>query len=290
MKLLELIFEEKIGEPNQGTTRFQKGDNLNICLNFLKSKGIQFENIGAEDILEGNEMLILGLFWTIMRGFIEKTDSNFKFHIVETNENDELLKWCKMKTYSYKNVKIEDFSNSWNSGLGFNALIHAYFPELINYDNLNPENPIENLNNAFTVAFENFLIPKILDAEDVVVSTPDEKSIIAYLSLYHKYFTKRKKTLSKRIKILPKKIEIVKKTEKSSESTPTTPITPEINRTEFVNSSCNFCQFKKMEFKGIVHNATIYLEILVSETKEHDCLYKPKRPRFLAMVSKGNLF
>lgn len=286
MKLLELIFEEKISEPNQGTTRFQKGDNLNICLNFLKSKGVQIENIGAEDILEGNEMLILGLFWTIMRGFIEKTETNFKFHTVESDENEALLKWCKLKTSGYSNVKIENFTTSWNSGLGFNALIHVHFQDLIKFDELNPENAIENLNNAFNVAFENFKIPKILDAEDVIVSTPDEKSIIGYLSLYHKYFTTKRKTVPKKIKISSKENSKIK----STESSPSTPVTPEVNRTEFVNSSCNFCQFKKMEFKGLVHNATIYLEVLVSEKQEHDCLYKPKRPKILQTISKGGFY
>lgn len=47
----------------------QRIENLNKVLDFLKRKRIQLENIGAEDILDGNERLILGLIWTIILRF-----------------------------------------------------------------------------------------------------------------------------------------------------------------------------------------------------------------------------
>jgi len=65
----------------------------------------------------------------------------------------------------YKGVKIDNFSTSWRSGLGFNALIHAHRPDLINYDALNPADHIGNLNNAFNVADEKLGIARLLDAE-----------------------------------------------------------------------------------------------------------------------------
>jgi len=65
----------------------------------------------------------------------------------------------------YKGVKIENFSTSWRNGLGFNALIHAHRPDLINYDALNPADHIGNLNNAFNVAEDKLGIARLLDAE-----------------------------------------------------------------------------------------------------------------------------
>jgi len=62
-------------------------------------------------------------------------------------------------------VKIENFSTSWRNGLGFNALIHAHRPDLINYDGLNPADHIGNLNNAFNVAEDKLGIARLLDAE-----------------------------------------------------------------------------------------------------------------------------
>lgn len=56
-------------------------------------------------------------------------------------------------------------SGSWRTGLGFNALIHAHRPELINYNALQPNKHIDNLNNAFEVANSELGIPKLLDAE-----------------------------------------------------------------------------------------------------------------------------
>lgn len=57
------------------------------------------------------------------------------------------------------------FAGSWRSGLGFNALIHAHRPELINFNLLNPTKHIDNLNNAFDVAHNELGIPRLLDAE-----------------------------------------------------------------------------------------------------------------------------
>lgn len=65
----------------------------------------------------------------------------------------------------YKGVKIDNFSTSWRSGLGFNALIHAHRPDLINYDALNPADHVGNLNNAFNVAEDKLGIARLLDAE-----------------------------------------------------------------------------------------------------------------------------
>lgn len=56
---------------------------------------------------------------------------------------------------------------SWRNGLGFNALIHAHRPELIDYDSLVPSRHIENLNNAFDIANAELGIPRLLDAEGI---------------------------------------------------------------------------------------------------------------------------
>jgi spectrin beta len=68
----------------------------------------------------------------------------------------------------YRGVKIENFSTSWRNGLGFNALIHAHRPDLINYDALNPADHLGNLNNAFNVADDKLGIRRLLDAEGMI--------------------------------------------------------------------------------------------------------------------------
>ncbi|VDN21104.1 unnamed protein product [Gongylonema pulchrum] len=198
MKLLEIISSEKLGKPNRGRMRVQKIENLNKTLDFLKKKRIQLENIGAEDILDRNERLILGLIWTIILRFQIDTisipmdeESGERKHA-----KDALLLWCQRKTAGYANVKIENFTTSWRNGLAFNALIHAHRPDLINYESLSAQDSIGNLNNAFDVAEKKLEIARLLDAEDVNVAHPDEKSIITYVSLYYHYFAKQKSEMT----------------------------------------------------------------------------------------------
>ncbi|KAL3084188.1 hypothetical protein niasHT_039314 [Heterodera trifolii] len=193
MKFLEIISGEKLGKPNRGRMRVQKIENLNRCLDFLKYKRIQLENIGAEDITDGNERLILGLIWTIILRF---TIENIEIETKESGERkhakEALLLWCQRKTAGYPNVKVDNFSSSWRSGLAFCALIHAHRPELLDFDALNPQETIGNLNLAFDVAEKHLDISPLLDAEDVNVSHPDEKSIITYVSLFYHFFAKQK--------------------------------------------------------------------------------------------------
>ncbi|KAK6758912.1 hypothetical protein RB195_016254 [Necator americanus] len=198
MKLLEIISGEKLGKPNRGRMRVQKIENLNKSLDFLKRKRIQLENIGAEDILDRNERLILGLIWTIILRFQIDTI------VIEDEEErgerkhakDALLLWCQRKTAGYPNVRVENFTTSWRNGLAFNALIHAHRPELLNFNALNPNDHIGNLNNAFDVAEKKLEIARLLDAEDVDTARPDEKSIITYVSLYYHHFAKQKTELT----------------------------------------------------------------------------------------------
>ena len=61
-------------------------------------------------------------------------------------------------------VGIQNFSSSWKSGLGFNALIHSHMPDLINFNKLDKDDHLGNLSNAFDIAEKHLGIPKLLDA------------------------------------------------------------------------------------------------------------------------------
>lgn len=105
---------------------------------------------------------------------------------------DALLLWCQRKTAGYPNVRIENFTTSWRNGLAFNALIHSHRSDLVDFNRLNPTDHVANLNHAFDVAEKKLEIARLLDAEDVDVARPDEKSIITYVSLYYHHFAKQK--------------------------------------------------------------------------------------------------
>nr|XP_040577591.1 spectrin beta chain, non-erythrocytic 1-like [Lepeophtheirus salmonis] len=195
LKLLEIISGEKLGKPNHGKMRVHKIENVNRCLAFLHTK-VRLESIGAEDIVDGNPRLILGLIWTIILRFqIQEIEIN----VDDQEENgekksakDALLLWCQRRTQDYHNVNIRDFTSSWRDGLGFNALIHSQRPELVDYNRLDPADHIGNLELAFEVAERNFGISKLLDPEDVDIAKPDEKSVLTYVASFYHTFSRLK--------------------------------------------------------------------------------------------------
>uniref|UniRef100_A0A665X344 Actinin alpha 3b n=1 Tax=Echeneis naucrates TaxID=173247 RepID=A0A665X344_ECHNA len=160
MLLLEVISGERLPKPDKGKMRFHKIANVNKALDFICSKGVKLVSIGAEEIVDGNVKMTLGMIWTIILRFAIQDIS-----VEETSAKEGLLLWCQRKTAPYRNVNVQNFHISWKDGLALCALIHRHRPDLIDYSKLRKDDPIGNLNTAFEVA-EKFLdIPKMLDAE-----------------------------------------------------------------------------------------------------------------------------
>uniref|UniRef100_A0A4W5L4X3 Calponin-homology (CH) domain-containing protein n=1 Tax=Hucho hucho TaxID=62062 RepID=A0A4W5L4X3_9TELE len=169
--------------------RVHKISNVNKALHYITSKGVKLVSIGAEEIVDGNAKMTLGMIWTIILRFAIQDIS-----VEETSAKEGLLLWCQRKTAPYKNVNIQNFHISWKDGLGFCALIHRHRPELIDYGKLRKDDPMTNLNTAFDVAEKYLDIPKMLDAEDIVSTLrPDEKAIMTYVSCYYHAFSGKQK-------------------------------------------------------------------------------------------------
>ncbi|XP_068961768.1 spectrin beta chain, non-erythrocytic 5 [Petaurus breviceps papuanus] len=192
LKLLELISGEVLPPPNRGQMRVHFLENNSRALAFVRSK-VPVPLIGPENIVDGDQTLILGLIWVIILRFqisdISLDKEEFGASADQLSAKEALLVWCQRKTAGYSNVNITDFSRSWSDGLGFNALIHAHRPDLIRYSSLRPEHPLHNLENAFEVAHRDLGISRLLDPEDVAVPQPEERSIMTYISLYYHYFS-----------------------------------------------------------------------------------------------------
>ncbi|PWA29626.1 hypothetical protein CCH79_00007901 [Gambusia affinis] len=189
MLLLEVISGERLAKPERGKMRVHKISNVNKALNFITSKGVKLVSIGAEEIVDGNAKMTLGMIWTIILRFAIQDIS-----VEETSAKEGLLLWCQRKTAPYKNVNIQNFHISWKDGLGFCALIHRHRPELIDYGKLRKDDPMTNLNTAFDVAEKYLDIPKMLDAEDIISTLrPDEKAVMTYVSCYYHAFSGKQK-------------------------------------------------------------------------------------------------
>ena len=88
-----------------------------------------------------------------------------------------LLRWCQQRTNGYdvstnnkfkkktfqkffskfikfififQHVEVTNFSSSWASGMAFCALIHSFFPDAFNYEELSPANRAHNFELDFS--------------------------------------------------------------------------------------------------------------------------------------------
>uniref|UniRef100_A0A665VBC7 Actinin, alpha 2b n=1 Tax=Echeneis naucrates TaxID=173247 RepID=A0A665VBC7_ECHNA len=184
MLLLEVISGERLPKPDRGKMRFHKIANVNKALDFITSKGVKLVSIGAEEIVDGNVKMTLGMIWTIILRFAIQDIS-----VEETSAKEGLLLWCQRKTAPYRNVNVQNFHVSWKDGLAFCALIHRHRPDLLDYSKLNKDDPLGNLNLAFDIAEKHLDIPKMLDAEDIInTPKPDERAIMTYVSCFYHAF------------------------------------------------------------------------------------------------------
>ncbi|XP_043915021.1 alpha-actinin-2 isoform X2 [Protopterus annectens] len=197
MLLLEVISGERLPKPDRGKMRFHRIANVNKALDFIASKGVKLVSIGAEEIVDGNVKMTLGMIWTIILRFAIQDIS-----VEETSAKEGLLLWCQRKTAPYRNVNVQNFHVSWKDGLALCALIHRHRPDLIDYSRLNKDDPLGNLNLALNVAEKHLDIPKMLDPEDIVnTPKPDERAIMTYVSCFYHAFAgaEQAETASNRI-------------------------------------------------------------------------------------------
>ncbi|KAI8996744.1 calponin homology domain-containing protein [Gaertneriomyces semiglobifer] len=187
IQLLEIIGDESLGRYNRNPKlRIQKVENMNKALEFIRRRGVNLTNIGAEDIVDSNLKLILGLIWTII----------LRFTIAEISEEgltakEGLLLWCQKRTTPYaSDFHIKDFTFSWQDGLALCALIHRHRPDLLDYWKLDKSKKHENTQLAFDVAERELGIPKLFEVEDIVdVIKPDERSVMTYVAQYFHAFS-----------------------------------------------------------------------------------------------------
>ncbi|SCZ89793.1 BZ3500_MvSof-1268-A1-R1_Chr1-3g01581 [Microbotryum saponariae] len=187
IELVEALTEQSLGRYNQMPThRVQKFENAKLALDRIKEMGVHLTNIGAEDIVDGNLKLILGMIWSMVLRFSIADISEEGSHAKEG-----LLLWCQRKTQGYEGVDVQNFTRSFQDGLAFCALIHRHRPDLIDWDSLpkDPRRAADNLRKAFKIAEERLGIKQWLDVEDVCNRKPDDKSIMTYVAQFFHAFS-----------------------------------------------------------------------------------------------------
>ncbi|KAM4771389.1 dystonin [Rhinophrynus dorsalis] len=172
----------------KGRMRFHRLQNVQIALDYLKKRQVKLVNIRNDDITDGNPKLTLGLIWTIILHF-QISDIHVSGESEDMSAKEKLLLWTQQTTEGYGGIRCENFTTCWRDGRLFNAIIHRYRPDLVDMDTVAVQSNITNLENAFYVA-ERLGVARLLDPEDVDVSSPDEKSVITYVASMYDAFPK----------------------------------------------------------------------------------------------------
>jgi len=182
INLLEILSAKTLPKHNKNPKiRSQKLENCSIALKFIQQERIKLVAIGAEDICDGQLKLILGLIWTLILRFqIQKGEGG--------SPKAELLEWVRKKVAPY-DLRPNNFTSDWQSGKLLSALTDSLEP-----GKLTPHSPPNNWTGdamkdvlaAMEAAETHYDIPKLMDPHDMV-ETPEELSIMTYVSLFRDY-------------------------------------------------------------------------------------------------------
>ncbi|XP_008294507.1 calmin [Stegastes partitus] len=198
-------------------------NNIAKVLSFLEERNVKLVSIDAADVADGNSSIILGLIWNIILFFQIKeltgnirsqfpsssslssiptsSDSDLSYCSTPSDERQsastamrehgkaikKLLQWVQKRTRKY-GVAVQDFGKSWTSGLAFLAVIKSIDPSLVDMRRALLRSARENLEDAFRIAHYSLGIPRLLEPEDVSINTPDEQSIMTYVSQFLEHF------------------------------------------------------------------------------------------------------
>ncbi|XP_029453743.1 calmin isoform X2 [Rhinatrema bivittatum] len=222
MALLEVLSGKSLlHEYKSSSHRIFRLNNIAKALTFLEDSNVKLVSIDAAEIADGNSSLILGLIWNIILFFQIKeftgnlnrmasssslssvpscpdsdtsqpsTPSSEKSGPISVRDQRKaikaLLSWVQERTRKY-GVAVQDFASSWRSGLAFLAVIKAIDPGLVNMKQAFDRTPLENLEDAFSIAHEKLGIPKLLEPEDIIVDSPDEQSVMTYVAQFLEHF------------------------------------------------------------------------------------------------------
>ncbi|KAF2791955.1 plastin-3 [Melanomma pulvis-pyrius CBS 109.77] len=171
------------GKKIKSLNAFHYTENNNIVIESAKGIGCSVVNIGAGDIIEVREHLILGLIWQIIRrGLLGKIDIKLHPELYRLLEDDEtleqflrlppekiLLRWFN---YHLKNAKwnrtVTNFSSDVKDGENYTVLLNQLAPEICSRSPLQTRDLHQRaeqvLQNADALDCRKFLTPTSLVA------------------------------------------------------------------------------------------------------------------------------
>lgn len=156
LAVADTIDERALNKPKKGKVMslFQISENQNLCLNAAQSIGVVTVNIGAQDLIDGEEHphLVLGLVWQLVR--LQLLNSiTIKNHpeLIRLLDDDEdltallslppeqlLLRWLNfhLKNAGYTK-KVSNFSSDLKDSLAYTHLLNQIAPDTCDTSALN---------------------------------------------------------------------------------------------------------------------------------------------------------
>ncbi|XP_057708980.1 plastin-2 [Corythoichthys intestinalis] len=210
-KMINLSVEDTIDERTinkKKLTPFTIQENLNLALNSASAIGCHVVNIGAEDLKEGRQHLVLGLLWQIIKiglfADIELSRNEALIALLREGESLEdlmklspeelLLRWANFHLEGAKVPRINNFSSDIKDSRAYFNLLHQVAPK--GNDSLGPPIKIDMMGihekddiqraELMLVQAEKMGCRQFVTATDVVRGNP--KLNLAFVAnLFHKY-------------------------------------------------------------------------------------------------------
>ncbi|CAH8646370.1 unnamed protein product [Schistosoma haematobium] len=193
LRLLELLSGRQFTRINHSRMRIHQLENINKALDFLYEEGAHLENVGAQDIVDGNPRITLGLIWTIILHYqvqdivVKESDETGEVR----HARDALLLWCQLKTAGYPQVEVVDFTKSWRDSLAFAALLHRHYPDLIDYERIRHIDSLQvRLEIIFQRAYLHLGIPILIESKDFTQTCwLEERCVMTVVATWYRYLT-----------------------------------------------------------------------------------------------------
>lgn len=161
-KLTKIDFNPKM--------RIHKINNLGTSINFVNDEGIKLVGIGAENIIDRDVQQVMGLIWTlILRWHVAKKGGNSKA------AKRELIDWLNSV-----GIPCTNLDKDWTNGDYICRLVNVLRPNLVKPTG----DPLDDTEAAIESSLNQFGIPKVVDASDLVSDNPDELVNMTYLSYF----------------------------------------------------------------------------------------------------------
>ncbi|KAJ3606160.1 hypothetical protein NHX12_025681 [Muraenolepis orangiensis] len=234
-KALMVLLEELSGcklvyRFRPSSHRIFRLNNIAKALAFLDDRHVKLLGIDASSVADGVPHVVLQLMWNIISFFqikeatrglqrrlssslsslsssgdpascdLSPSPGSFSSCTLPAKRRrparEPRLRWRPMKALLRW---VQSRTSRWRSGVAFLALIKSIDPGLVDLRGRLSREPQHNLEEAFRIAQDSLGIPALLEPQDVVCTSPDERSVVTYLSMFLEYHSDQDSALDIRL-------------------------------------------------------------------------------------------